>query len=83
MLDHEVSLSLLLLALIGWANLRGLKETGRLFSLPTYAFVAMALVITRDWLDQTLLNQRAAYLFKALSDDYSRVFCVVRYYLAG
>ena len=45
--------------------------------------VVMALVITRDWLDQTLLNQRAFYLFKALSGDYSRVFCVVRYYLAG
>ena len=45
--------------------------------------VVMALVITRDWLDQTLLNQRAVYLFKALSGDYSRVFCVVRYYLAG
>jgi hypothetical protein len=44
--------------------------------------VVMALVIPRDWLDQMLLNQRASYLFKALSGDYSRVFCVVRYYLA-
>lgn len=44
--------------------------------------VVMALVIPRDWLDQMLLNQRANYLFKALSGDYSRVFCVVRYYLA-
>ncbi|MDP6193279.1 MAG: hypothetical protein QGH53_02815 [Prochlorococcaceae cyanobacterium ETNP18_MAG_1] len=42
----------------------------------------MAVVIPRDWLDQTLLNQRASYLFQALSGDYSRVFSVVRYYLA-
>ncbi|KZR67806.1 hypothetical protein PMIT1327_01107 [Prochlorococcus marinus str. MIT 1327] len=45
MLDHEVSLALLLLALIGWANLWGLKETGRLFSLPTYAFVVMVALL--------------------------------------
>ncbi|CAI8161197.1 MAG: Uncharacterised protein [Prochlorococcus marinus str. MIT 9215] len=44
--------------------------------------VVMAVVIPRDWLDQTLLNQRASYLFQALSGDYSRVFSVVRYYLA-
>ena len=41
LLPHETSLSLLLLALVGWANLRGLKEAGRLFVLPTYSFVVM------------------------------------------
>jgi len=41
LLPHETSLALLLLALVGWVNLRGLKEAGRAFALPTYGFVAM------------------------------------------
>jgi amino acid transporter len=44
--QHEVSFALLLLALVGWANLRGLKEAGRVFSIPTYAFVVMVVVLT-------------------------------------
>ena len=45
LIPHEVSFSLLLLALVGWANLRGLKEAGRLFAIPTYAFVAMVVLL--------------------------------------
>jgi amino acid transporter len=45
MLDHEGSLALFLLVLIGWANLRGLKEAGRIFALPTYAFVVMVALL--------------------------------------
>ena len=45
-LPHETSCALLLLALVGWANLRGLKEAGRLFALPTYFFVVMLALLT-------------------------------------
>ncbi|HJN35666.1 MAG: APC family permease [Prochlorococcus sp.] len=45
LLDHEVSLALLLLLLIGWANLRGLREAGRVFAVPTYAFVVMVVLM--------------------------------------
>ena len=41
LLPHEVSFSLILLVLVGWANLRGVKDAGRLFAYPTYAFVVM------------------------------------------
>src|SRR5436853_3046656 len=37
---HELALSLGFVALIAIANLRGVKEAGLLFALPTYAFVA-------------------------------------------
>src|SRR5436853_4395580 len=37
---HELTLSLAAVALIALANLRGVKEAGILFALPTYAFVA-------------------------------------------
>ncbi|MFM1900772.1 MAG: hypothetical protein RLZZ216_1348 [Cyanobacteriota bacterium] len=46
LLPHEVSLSLLLLVLVGWANLRGVKEAGRVFAIPTYAFVLMVVLLT-------------------------------------
>jgi amino acid transporter len=36
---HELTLSLVCVVLIGLANLRGVKEAGVLFALPTYAFV--------------------------------------------
>src|SRR5215471_1452462 len=38
---HEVALSLVLLALIVVANLRGVRESGRLFAPPTYTYIAM------------------------------------------
>jgi amino acid transporter len=37
---HELMLSLLCVLLVAVANLRGVKEAGVLFALPTYAFVA-------------------------------------------
>src|SRR5579884_2416710 len=37
---HKVALSLACLALIVLANLRGVREAGLLFALPTYAFIA-------------------------------------------
>src|SRR5438067_10114711 len=37
---HELTLSLVCVVLIALANLRGVKEAGVLFALPTYAFVA-------------------------------------------
>jgi amino acid transporter len=38
---HEVALGLGLVAVIGVANLRGVRESGRLFAPPTYTYVAM------------------------------------------
>ena len=38
--DHAVAISLGFVALLTLANLRGVKEAGTLFAVPTYAFVA-------------------------------------------
>jgi amino acid transporter len=45
LLPYEVPLALLLLLAVGWANLRGLREAGQAFTLPTYAFVVMVAVL--------------------------------------
>lgn len=39
--DRRVELGLLLIAIITVANLRGVKESGRLFSVPTYIYISI------------------------------------------
>jgi amino acid transporter len=39
--DHRVPVALALILLISLANLRGVKESGRLFSVPTYGYILM------------------------------------------
>jgi amino acid transporter len=43
--SHKVALSLACLAVIVLANLRGVRESGLLFALPTYAFVTSILTL--------------------------------------
>ena len=37
----RVHISIVFIALIAWGNLRGIKESGRVFAIPTYFFIAM------------------------------------------
>jgi amino acid transporter len=46
LLPYEVPIALVLLVLVGWANLRGVKEAGRVFAVPTYAFVVMIALLS-------------------------------------
>src|SRR3954467_3321740 len=42
---HAVAISLVLVALLTVVNLRGVKESGRAFAVPTYGFVAIVLLL--------------------------------------
>ncbi len=42
---HSVALALLAILLLTWINLRGVRESGTVFALPTYAFVVGVLAI--------------------------------------
>ncbi|MAT97172.1 MAG: amino acid permease [Anaerolineaceae bacterium] len=42
--DYRVAIALLAIALITWVNLRGVRESGTIFALPTYAFVGGVLL---------------------------------------
>jgi amino acid transporter len=55
LLPHETALALLLLTLVGWINLRGMREAGRIFAVPTYAFVVMVAVLALAGLRNLLL----------------------------
>lgn len=43
--DFRVYIALVVLVLITWINLRGVRESGTIFSVPAYAFVAGVLVV--------------------------------------
>ena len=42
---YRIELCLLAIALITWGNLRGVRESGTLFSIPTYAFIGLFLTL--------------------------------------
>lgn len=42
---HRVAISLIMVFLLAVGNLRGLKESSRLFSLPTYAFIFSVIIM--------------------------------------
>ncbi|HWI62786.1 MAG TPA: APC family permease [Symbiobacteriaceae bacterium] len=42
---HEVALSLVAVWFIAWMNLRGVKESGTFFSIPTYGFICSMFVL--------------------------------------
>jgi amino acid transporter len=66
LVPHAVALSLALVALLTVVNLRGVKESGRAFAVPTYGFVAIVLVLLavaglRLVMGQTLTAESASW----------------------
>lgn len=45
LLPYRVELCLLAITFVAWANLLGVRESGTVFSLPTYAFVVLLLTL--------------------------------------
>ena len=45
MMDYRVLIALGAIAFITWMNLRGVRESGTVFAIPTYAFVAGVLLV--------------------------------------
>ncbi len=43
--DHRVLIGIAIIMTITWLNLRGLRESGTIFAIPTYAFVGGVLVV--------------------------------------
>jgi amino acid transporter len=66
LVPHAVALSLVAVAVLTVVNLRGIKESGRAFAVPTYGFVAIVLALLavggiRLALGQTLTAESAHY----------------------
>jgi amino acid transporter len=43
--QYRVALAVIFIAIIGWGNLRGVRESGRMFAVPTYLFIASVVVL--------------------------------------
>jgi amino acid transporter len=87
---HAVALSLAGVALLTVVNLRGVKESGRAFAVPTYGFVAIVLVLlavagVRLALGQTLTAESASYglTASAHTGGLLTVFLVLRAFASG
>ena len=52
----RVELCLLAIALITWGNMRGVRESGTLFAIPTYAFIVLFMLLIIVGLGQWLLG---------------------------
>jgi amino acid transporter len=42
---YRILIALIVLALVTWINLRGVRESGTIFSIPAYAFIAGVLIV--------------------------------------
>jgi amino acid transporter len=43
--EYRVTLAVIFIAMIAWGNLRGVRESGRIFSIPTYLFIMAVMVL--------------------------------------
>src|SRR3954449_9156919 len=87
---HAVAISLGLVVLLTIVNLRGVKESGRAFAVPTYGFVAIVLALllvagVRLALGQTLTAESAGYglASTAHTGGLLTLFLVLRAFASG
>jgi amino acid transporter len=90
LVPHAVLLSLLAVALLTVVNLRGVKESGRAFAVPTYGFVAIVLVLLlvggiRLAMGQTLTAESAHFglTAPAHTSELLVVFLALRAFASG
>lgn len=57
LLPYRVELSVLFIWLIAWGNLRGVRESGRIFAVPTYLFIAMMFLLLGLGIARVLTGQ--------------------------
>jgi amino acid transporter len=63
--DHRVLLCLAFVALITVTNLRGIKESGRVFAIPTYLYIVMLTALIGVGLAESLLGEVSPVPFDA------------------
>jgi amino acid transporter len=71
---HNVALTLSAIAFIALANLRGLKESGALFAVPTYGFVILMLTMLGVGLVRTLLGGGPTHVQVQMSVEHTQRF---------
>jgi amino acid transporter len=73
LVDYRVELGLLLIAIITVANLRGIKESGRIFAVPTYIYITILTILVGVGLYQSFFGNLGHVPFNAKEFEGSRV----------
>src|SRR4051812_1695192 len=73
LVDYRVELGLLLIAIITVANLRGIKETGRIFAVPTYIYIVVLTVLVGYGLYQSYFGNLGHVPFNKEQFEGSRI----------
>ena len=84
---YRIVISVVVIALVGLANLRGLRESGRIFAVPTYLFIIMAgglvVVGTVRWLMGGLHAVPLPSIQGQELQGFALVYLVLRAFTAG
>src|SRR6476620_8581573 len=71
--DYRVEVALLLIAVITVANLRGIKESGRIFAVPTYIYIVILTILVGLGLYQSFFGNLGHVPFDPKEFEGSRV----------
>ena len=71
--DYRVEVALLLIAIITVANLRGIKESGRIFAVPTYIYIVILTVLVGYGLYESFFGNLGHVPFNPKEFEGSRV----------
>jgi len=85
---YLVPISLLAIAVVAWANLRGLRESGALFAIPTYGFIASMVVmlvvaLIKGYGAHAVGHQNIVAAEMGKEANYLVLFVVLRAFAAG
>ena len=88
LVPHAVPLSIGLVALLAVMNLRGVKESGRIFAIPTYGFVLSVLLllvvgVIRQVAGHPVVAQSAAYHVVPSAANAATLLLVLRAFASG
>jgi amino acid transporter len=88
--EHLISLTVIMIIIVTLLNLRGVRESGTLFAIPTYAFILgiFAMIVTAGIklaAGQTILAESAGYEIKpeATFTGLALVFLIARAFSSG
>ncbi len=81
----SIPIALLAIAVIVWGNLRGIRESGTLFSIPSYAFISLTLVLIATGLVRFLSGSlpHTAIPFSANATQGLSILILLRAFASG
>lgn len=82
--DHRVPIAILFLLLIAWGNLRGVRESGAIFAVPTFAFIVSLVGLIAAGLIKFYTHGAAPVVPPAVAPTHAlTLFLVLRAFSSG